>query len=225
MLVKNWMSTNLVIIDTQYAMYDAVQLLKNNNIRMLPVLKNGVLVGVVTDRDLKRACASDAISVHQLEQQDALSRVKVENIMSRDIVTVPFDYTIEETAELLLEHKISGLPVVNSTGDIIGVITQTDIFKALISLTGKGDTGVQFGLRLKDTRNSLKEVDDILRSNGGRVVSILTSYNNVPEGYRNVYLRVSNIDRVRLQLISDELALKGELLYVLDHRDNIRMVY
>lgn len=145
--------------------------------------------------------------------------------MSSDIITVPFDYTIEETAELLLEHKISGVPVLNKIGNIVGVITQTDIFKALISLTGKGHDGVQFGLRLKDTRNSIKEVDDILRRNGGRVISILTSYNNVPEGYRNVFLRMKDIDRVRLEVISKELSEKGELLYVLDHHDNIRMVY
>ncbi len=145
--------------------------------------------------------------------------------MTRDPICIPYNYTIDETAELLLEHKISGAPVVDEMHNLIGVITQTNVYKALISLTGRRENSVQFGLVVKDTRNSIKEIDELLRNHGGRVISILTSDDNLPNGYRKVFLRMSGIDRIRLEAITEELQTKGELIYIIDHRDNVRMVF
>lgn len=225
MLVKHWMSKNVINVDTDCTLTEAIRIMKENSIRMLPVLRNGVLVGIITDRDLKRASASDATGVHSRELSAAMDSVKIETIMSKKVISVPFDYSIDETAELLLENKISGVPVVDNIGNIIGVITQTNIFKAFISLTGRGQGGVQFGVVVRDTRNSIKEIDEILRNHGGRVISILTSDDNLPKGYRKVFLRMSDIDRVRIDAITEELKTKGELIYVIDHRDNVRMVF
>jgi acetoin utilization protein AcuB len=224
MLVKHWMTRNVITVDPDYTLEKAIQIMTSKKIRMLPVLKNGVLKGVITDRDLKRASASDAVTTNETELT-TLAQVKIDSIMSREPIRVPYNYSIDETAELLLEHKISGAPVVDEMNNLVGVITQTNVYKALISLTGKRENSVQFGVVVKDTRNSIKEIAELLRNYGGRVISILTSDDNLPKGYRKVFMRMSDIDRVRLEAITEELQAKGELIYIIDHHDNIRMVY
>lgn len=224
MLVKHWMTKNVITVDTECTLERAIQIMSSNKIRMLPVLRNGALTGIVSDRDLKRASASDAVKGNEIDL-NTLAHIKIHSIMSREPISVPYNYTIDETAELLLEHKISGAPVVDDMNNLMGIITQTNIYKAFISLTGKRKDTVQFGVVVKDTRNSIKEIDELLRHHGGRVMSILTSVDNLPEGYRKVFMRMSDIDSVRLYAITEELQEKAELIYIIDHRDNIRKVF
>ena len=106
MLVKNWMSKKVITIDIDASMQEAIELLKENNILMLSVMEKSKLVGIITDRDLKRASASDANSLEIHELKYLISEIKVNEMMTKDPVTVPFDYTLEETAEVLLSHKI-----------------------------------------------------------------------------------------------------------------------
>ena len=225
MLVKNWMSKNVITIDANDTMQDALTLLREHSIRMLPVMKKNRLVGIVTDRDLKKASASDAtlLDVHELLY--LLTKIKVKDIMTKDPITLPPDYTVEETAQVLLENKISGAPVLDQSGKVIGTITQTDLFKVLISLTGIGNGGIQFGFQVEDRPGSIREVADIIREFGGRMVSILTSYDRVPDGYRRVYIRMRNIERSKLQKLKERLLAKASLLYMIDHQENNREIY
>jgi acetoin utilization protein AcuB len=225
MLVKNWMSKNVVTIDVNDSMQHAMRLLKEHDIRMLPVMRKGKLVGIVTDRDLKKASASDATTLDVHELLYLLTKIKVKDIMTRDPITVPPDYTVEETARVLLDNKISGAPVVDQKGKVIGTITQTDIFKVLIALTGIGQGGIQFGFQVEDRPGSIKEVADVIREFGGRMVSILSSYDGVPDGYRRVYIRMHSIERKQLQKLKDRLSEKAPLLYMIDHRQNQREIY
>jgi acetoin utilization protein AcuB len=206
-------------------MQDAMKLLKDKKIRMLPVMKKGKLVGILTDRDLKRASASDATTLEVHELLYLLTRIKVKDLMTKNPMTVPPDFTVEETARMLLDNKISGVPVVDDKGDIVGVITQTDIFKVMISLTGIANEGIQFAFQLKDRSGSIKEVADIIREFGGRMVSILTSYDGVPDGYRKVYIRMRSIERSKLQKLKEKLRENAALLYMIDHRENRREIY
>ena len=192
---------------------------------MLPVMKKGKLVGIVTDRDLKKASASDATTLEIHELFYLLTRIKVKDIMTKEVITVPPDFTVEETAQVLQKNKISGAPVVNSEGQIVGTITQTDLFRVLISLTGVGNKGIQFGLQVEDRPGSIKEVADIIRRYGGRMVSILSSYDEVPEGYRKVYIRMRSIERTELQNLKQELESKAGLLYMVDHSENKREIF
>ncbi len=225
MIVANWMSKNIITIDENDSMHGAMKLLKEHDIRMLPVMKNGKLVGIVTDRDLKKASASDATSLEIHELFYLLTRIKVKNIMTKDVITVPPDFTVEETAQVLQKNKISGAPVVDAKGQIVGTITQTDLFRVLISLTGVGNGGIQFGFQVEDRPGSIKEVADIIRSYGGRMVSILSSYDDEPEGYRKVYIRMRNIERSKLQNLKQELEAKAALLYMIDHAENNREIF
>ena len=225
MLVKNWMSKTVITIDTEDSIQDAMKLLKTHKIRMLPVIKKGKLVGVITDRDIKRASASDAttLSVHELNY--ILSKIKVKDVVSNRLITVPYDYTIEETAEVLLNNKISGLPVVDHDGKIVGTITQSDIFREVISSAGVGRKGIQFAVQLKNKPGSIKEVADIIRGYNGRIASILSSYERAPEDYHNVYIRTYDIDRSRLTELIEILKEKTILLYMVDHDENRRELY
>lgn len=225
MLVKNWMSKNVITVNEDDSMQDALKLLKQHSIRMIPVLKSGQLVGVVTDRDLKRASASDATTLDVHELLYLISKIKVKNIMSKNPISVPPDLTVEETAEVLLNNKISGAPVVDDTGKVVGTITQTDLFRVLIALTGVGKRGIQFAFQTEDRPGSIKELADIIRRYGGRMVSILSSYENVPAGYRKVYIRMHGIERSQLPSLKEELSKAATLLYLVDHRENKREIF
>ena len=225
MLVKNWMSKNVITVDEKDSMQDAMKHLKEHDIRMLPVMKKGKLVGIITDRDLKKASASNATTLEVHELLYLLTKIKVKDIMTRDVITVPPDYTVEETAQVLQQNRISGAPVVDADGQLVGTITQTDLFRVLISLTGVGNGGIQFGIQVKDRPGSIKEVADVIRFYGGRMVSILTSYADVPEGYRKVYIRMHSIERSKLQKLIQDLSTKATLHYMVDRRENNREIF
>lgn len=225
MLVENWMNPNVITADVSDSMLDASKILKERGIRHLPVLSQGKLVGVVTDRDLKRASPSDATSLEAHELLYIIANIKLGEIMTKNPITIPYNYTVEEAAEILLEKKISGMPVVDKEGKVVGTITQTDIFKVLIALTGIGKRGIQFSFLLEDRPGSIKDVADIIRKFGGRMTSILSTYEKVPEGSRKVFIRAYDIDRSKLPQLKAELKAAAKLLYMIDHKENRREIY
>jgi len=155
--------------------------------------------------------------------------ISLAEIMSQNPITVPFDFTMEETAELLLENKISGVPVIDYDGQIVGMITQTDVFKMMISVTGltgkKHTQGIQFAFQVEDHPGSIKEVADIIRKYNGRLGSILSSYENVPEGFRKIYIRSFGLDREKIPEIMEEFKKITTVLYMIDHRLNKREIF
>jgi acetoin utilization protein AcuB len=225
LLVENWMNPKVVTVDADDSMLDATKLLKEHGIRRLPVLEKGKLVGIITDRDLKRASPSDATSLEAHELLYLIANIKIREIMSKNPITVPYNYTIEEAAEILLKAKISGMPVIDKDGDVIGMITQTDLFKVLISLTGVGKKGVQFAFLLEDRPGSIKEVTDVIRAYGGRMASILSSYEKAPEGHRYVYIRMYDVNREKMPQVKEELKKKAKMLYIVDSRENKREIF
>jgi len=225
MLVKYWMRKVVVTADTDDSMQLAASLMKEYSTHLLPVLKKGRLVGVLTDRDLKRASPSPATSLDLNELTYLLSQIKVGDIMTRGAITVPPNYTLEEAATLLLENQISGAPVVDDAGQIKGIISQREIFQALVSLSGLRKRGVLFAFEVDDVPGSIKEITDIIRLYEGRLVSIFSSYERAPEGRRLVYIRAFQLDRTRIPEMQQELRQKGKLLYLIDHTEETREEY
>ena len=142
MLVGNWMTKDVISVDVNDSMQDATRLIRKHKIKRLPVMEKGKLVGIVTDRDLKRASASDVTTLEIHELLFLISEIKIGDIMTKDPITIPLDYTIDEAAQILLEHKLSGAPVVDDEGQVAGVITQTDIFRVLVLFTGVKKAGI-----------------------------------------------------------------------------------
>ena len=225
MLVKNWMSKNVVTIDEDDSMQHAVGIMRENKVRMLPVLKKGKLVGVVSDTDIKRASASDATALDIHEMLYLLARIKIRDIMTKNPVTVPPDHTVEETAEILSQKKISGVPVTDADGKVLGIITRDDLFRVLTTLSGFGKKGIQFAFLLEDQPGSIKVLTDVMRQYGARIASILTSYEQAEPGRRLVYIRIYNMERNRLDELRGELGKKAMLIYMVDHEENRREIY
>ncbi len=213
MLIKGWMTSEVITITEDTSMMKAGQIMKENNVHHLPVVRDGELVGMVTDRDIKEASPSKATTLDLHELYYLLSDLKVKDIMSRNVITVDADDTVEKAAVIMLEHHIGGLPVVNKKGEMIGIITQGDVFRVLISITGIYRGGVQFAFNLPDRPGTIKEVADVIRKHGGSMVSILTSYDSCEEDCRHVFIRITDMPKERLDALTKELDENFILLY------------
>lgn len=214
MLVKGWMNTDVITLQEDTAMAKASIIMKEKNIRSLPVVdKKSRLVGMVTDRDLRDASPSKATSLNVHELNYLISKITVKDIMSRHLVFVRPDETVEFAAILMLENKISALPVLSAKDALVGIITQTDIFKLLVRITGAYTGGVQFAFSLEDRPGSVKEVTDELRAFGARVVSILSTREEAEEGRHNVYIRIHALTNDETKALLKSLESKFVLLY------------
>jgi acetoin utilization protein AcuB len=217
MLVKNWMTHSVITIDKSDPIALAKQLMTENKIRELPVVSEGVLVGIVTDRDLKRAFVSESTGLEAPKVAYLNTRIKVAAIMTNDVITANPDTTVDEVAKILLKMKISGLPVVDETGKLIGIITLSDVFRLLISLTGIETEGTQIAIETTTEPGTVRDFADIVRGAGGRISSLLTSYDKVPEGYRHVYIKAIDIAPEKVDDLIKELEAKVKVLYVIEH--------
>jgi acetoin utilization protein AcuB len=214
MLVQGWMTTDVATVHEDTSMMKASIVMKEKKIRCLPVVdEQGKLVGIVSDRDLRDAAPSKATTLDVYELNYLLSSMKIKDIMSKNLVVVKPDETVEFAAILMIENKISSLPVVNGKDELIGIITQTDIFKVLINIAGVYAGGIQFAFSLEDRPGSIKEAADVIRSYGGRIVSILSTGETAEEGRRNVYIRCSVLSEDRLRDLVKELEEKFIVLY------------
>jgi acetoin utilization protein AcuB len=224
MLVANWMSRDLVTASPDTSLHEAMRLLEKNRIRRLPVVKKKKLVGMVTERDLKAAYPSAAtlLSTHELPY--LLDKVRLRELMTKDPVTIEVYDTVEEAADTMMTWKIGGLPVMDED-HLVGIITESDVFRAMVSVTGLHPGGIQYALILDDRPGSIKNAADVIRRFGGRLVSILTSYDQMPEGKRMVYIRSKGLDRSRLNELQEDLSRVGRLLYVLDGRDKKKQLF
>ena len=189
MIVRKWMSENPIVIDESASLSDAINLLKQHKIRRLPVLKKGKLIGIISDRDLKEASPSKVTSLDIWELHYLMSKIIVKTIMTKNPVTVTPDTTIERAAILMFDNKIGGLPVVNKDGSLAGILTEQDVFKALINITGARFAANRVSITIPDVPGSIKDVMDIMRKHSFKYNSILTTHEGVKEGFREVLIR------------------------------------
>ena len=132
-LVKDWMTKEVITISANSTLPEAHQIMMNEEIRRLPVVdENGRLVGIITLGDVRGAQPSPATSLSIWELNYLLSSLKVEKIMTPDPITVNIEATIGEAARLMLENRLSGLPVVDNDGKLEGIITESDIFSMVV---------------------------------------------------------------------------------------------
>jgi acetoin utilization protein AcuB len=214
MLVKEWMTPNPVCVDEETSMMKVGQLMKENNVRRLPVLRKDKLVGMVTDRDIRSASPSQATSLDVHELYYLLSQIKIKEIMARKLITISPDQTVIMAAVLMLKNRISGLPVVDHLGKLVGIVTQGDIYKILVELSGIYQGKTLFAFHLEDRPGSIKEVADVVREYGGRFASILTAYTAADPKSRRVYIRIRDIAPDKLEALKKELEKKFVLLYM-----------
>jgi CBS domain-containing protein len=131
-LVKDWMTRNVVTISPDTTLPEAHRLMIEKRVRRLPVMRNDLLVGIVTRGDVRGAEPSGATSLSIWELNYLLSQLKIEEIMTRNLITISANATIGQAAEMMLEHKVSGLPVVDMERKLVGIITESDIFRMVV---------------------------------------------------------------------------------------------
>ena len=170
-------------------------------------------MGVVTERHLRRVLGLDK-AFENLERWVGVDpQTRVGDIMHPDVITVSPEETLEDVLRLMIEKKILGAPVMDDQGELVGVITQADLYRVLLAVSDVTEKGVQFAFELEDRPGSLKEVTDVIRKNGGRIATILTSYETAPPGYRHAYVRVFAVEADNIPALRKELATKAKLIY------------
>ena len=189
MLVKDWMSKKVITVEESDVLSEAINTLKRNKIRRLPVMKGEKLVGIVSDRDIKEASPSKATSLDIWEVHYLMSKIKVKDIMTRGPLTIGPEVSIEKAAMIMHDNKIGGLPVLDEKNKLIGILSEQDIFEALINITGARISGMRVSVVAPDEAGSIKEICDHMRKFEFKCISILTTKVGVEEGKRKVMIR------------------------------------
>jgi len=175
MFVRMWMTAEVVTVNAETPILEARTLMKQHSIRRLPVLKHGRLVGIVTQGDIQEASPSDATSLSVWELNYLLAKTRVSDIMTprANLSTIGPDDPVEKAALLMRERKISGLPVLEED-ELVGIITESDIFDILLHVMGVRMQGTRLTLALCDAPQMLVKVLDVCREQGVKVLSIVT---------------------------------------------------
>ncbi len=214
MLVRNWMSTDLVTVSPTTSLKEAVNLMKEHGIRCLPVLgERRRVLGIISDRDLKAASPSKVTTMDVHEVHYLFNHLRAKDIMTTEVITITTRDTVEKAAVIMHRRKISSLPVVEK-GEAVGIITQDDVARVLTSITGIYRGGTQFALSLADQPRAVPEVLEVIRGYGAEVVSVLSIHDIGKKGCQYVYIRAGRLDREMLRAISKELESRFTLRYV-----------
>ncbi len=174
MNVGRCMTKNPVTISPDVSVPDAQALMRREKIHRLPVLdKAGKLLGIVTSSDLIHASASSATSLDIYELNYLISKLKVETVMTKKPLSVSEDLPIEEAARIMADNNISGLPVLR--GEVlIGIITESDLFKLFIELFGARHVGVRLTVLMPEKKGELAALAGAIAKAGGNIVSLAT---------------------------------------------------
>lgn len=180
MLVGQRMQRDVVTVTLGTTITGASRLLQEHRIRHLPVVERGRLVGIITDRDIRRVLPSPATSLEVHELLYLLDRLTVGEVMTTKVITVAPETPVEEAARLLVEHRIGCLPVME--GDrLVGIITETDLLAALAEVLGIRTTSARLEVVVEDTPGSLPAVCTAIAAKGGEIASLFGARATVRE--------------------------------------------
>ncbi len=174
MLVRERMSRNPYTITPDTSIQDALRRMQEVHVRRLPVLdKSGKLVGIVAERDLLYASPSPATALSIYEIHYLLAKLTVTEVMKKDVVTIAEDTPVEDAARIMTDRKIGGLPVVRD-GLLVGIITETDLFKLFSELLGARKKGVRLTMLVRDVKGELAKLATAIAQKGGNIVALGT---------------------------------------------------
>jgi acetoin utilization protein AcuB len=157
MLVGERMSHPIISIAPDMPVHDALDMFKRERIRRAPVVKEGKLIGIVSDKDLLNASPSPASSLSVWEMNYLLSKITVSEVMTKKVLTVSEDTPIEEAARIMADNKIGGLPVMRD-GHVVGIITETDLFKIFLEFMGAREKGVRVTALIEEKPGQLAKI-------------------------------------------------------------------
>lgn len=174
MFVAKRMTPNPTTIESTTTIADASELMRKRKFRRLPVVDNGRLVGIVTDRDLRTVAPSPATTLSIFELNYLLAKMQVKDIMHKDVITIPVDATIEEAALIMSTRHIGGLVVVGENGSVVGVITETDIFNSFVEIMGLKEGKIRFTFKVSNQVGVLHDISGVFKDLGINISSLAT---------------------------------------------------
>lgn len=200
MFVINRMTKNPMTVTADTKVDEVAHLMKKHNFRRLPVVDDGKLVGFLSDSDLMRVAPSSATTLSRYEINSLLAKICVRDIMKKDVVSVNVDATIEEAALIMYKNKIGGMPVASNMGAVVGVITETDIFKTFVDVMGLADGKTRITLEVTDKIGVVKDIAEIFGQAGVSIDSLITCKKE--DNKYEIVIRgdITNIDDIKAKL-------------------------
>jgi len=170
MLVGERMSFPVISTSPKTPINEALNLMRKEHIRRMPVVEKGELIGIVSDLDLLNASPSPATSLSIWEMNYLLSKITVKDVMTKDVITVTDTTPIEEAARIMADNKIGGLPVMRA-GKVVGIMTETDLFKLFIELMGAREKGIRVSVLIPEKHGELAELTKAITEIGGDFIA------------------------------------------------------
>jgi acetoin utilization protein AcuB len=194
MLVRERMTANPIVVHPETSFQEALQLLREKKIRRLPVVdKRGKLVGIVVEKDLLYASPSPATSLNVYEVHYLMSKLCIQDVMTKPVITVGRDCPLEEAARIMIDHKIGSLPVLEDK-KVVGIITETDVFKIMVEALGGRTRGIRLVVRVPEAAGELAKVTARIAEMGGNIVS-LAVFQDSDTQHREITLKVQEVTK------------------------------
>jgi acetoin utilization protein AcuB len=199
MLVRERMSQDPVTTPPDSSVPDALRLMRDRKVRRLPVLdRHGQLVGIVSDKDLLHASPSPATTLAVWEIPELLAKLKVDRVMTREVVTISEEAPVEEAARIMADRQIGGLPVMRGK-TLVGIITETDLFKLFLQLLGGRRSGVRVTVSTSGARGTIAKLSSAIASVGGNIVGLgVSEVGGAPDGDWEITVKVQDVPKERL---------------------------
>lgn len=197
MLVGNRMTHNPITITGDVSIAEAMERMKREKVRRFPVVdKNRKLIGIVTYQDLMHASPSTATALSMWEISYLLAQVKVREVMTKKVVTTTEDTLLEDAARLMVDNQIGSLPVMRD-GLIVGIITESDIFRIFLEMLGAREKGIRITLLAPYVKGSMAKITSAITSAGGLILAFDTFLGEDPSNW-GATLRVSDVSKEEL---------------------------
>ena len=206
MFVGERMSRPVISVSPDDPINEVLAMFRNEHIRRAPVMKDGKLVGIVSERDLLNASPSSATTLSVWELNYLISKVTIKNVMTKKVITVDADTPIEEAAKIMADKKIGGLPVV-SAGKVVGMITETDLFKILLELMGARQKATRVTVTVPDRPGELAKITKAIATNGGDYISF-GIFSGPDTDSRVVTFKVQGIRKEKIKDVLGDVVLK-----------------
>lgn len=198
MNVGKRMTHNPITVNPDTPVYEAQSIMRREKIHRLPVVgRDRTLVGIVTEKDLIYASPSPATTLDVYEMSYLLSKLKVEEVMCSNVLTVQEDTPLEEAARIMADNNIGGLPVVKG-GHPVGIITESDLFKTFIEMLGARERGIRATVVIPQKKGELASIAAAIAAKGGNILSLATFLGDDPD-HVIMTIKVDQIDRQALE--------------------------
>ena len=194
MLVRDRMTRDPITITPDVSLHDALRMMRENKVRRLPVLdQKGNLVGIVLERDLLYASPSPATSLSVYELNYLVAKIRVEELMTRKVITVEDDCPLEDAARVMVDNRISGLPVMRGHR-VVGMITESDLFKTFLELLGARTPGLRVTIRVVEGQGVLARLTQELAARGANIATLGTFGGDDPTS-REIVVKIQQLGR------------------------------